>query len=123
MITGKVSADLEPVIYLRVTGDGTMDFTLPFGVGTGFSEYLSLSTDVITALALPFKDYGDIVLADNSVTTRRIYQVTVIWDGQKRLVAAYEMERPNLVGMKLMRGYKLTVEAQDGGSVTIEANP
>ena len=123
MITGTVNANLEPQIRLEVFRDSSFSFTLSFDVDTGFSDYTSLPTDVITALGLRFKRFGRLVLADNSIVTSRIYEVTVIWHGQPLLTEAYEMERPNLVGMALLRGSKLTVEAEDGGIVLIEPNP
>ena len=123
MITGIVNANLEPVVQLEVFQTPSFSFPLPFIVDTGFNDYLTLPTDVITALGLPLKRFGRLVLADNSVTPSSIYEVSVLWDGQVRLIESYEMEKPNLVGMNLMRDYKLTVEAKDGGAVIIEFNP
>ncbi len=123
MIQGTVTADLEAVVYLEVTYDGTMTFTVPFIVDTGFDSYLSLSADFIAALSLPFLEFGKVTLADKSVVIKSIFQARVNWHGQSRLVRAHEMEEPNLIGMALLQGSKLTVEAEDGGIVLIEANP
>ena len=123
MIRGIVTADLEAVVYLEVTSDSAMTMRLPFVVDTGFDSDLSLSSDFIAALALPFVEFGKVTLTDKSVVTKPIYRVTINWHGQSRIVRAHEMDEPNLIGMALLRGSKLTVEAEDGGIVLIEPNP
>ena len=45
----------------------------------------------------------------------------VIWDGQYREVYINESETVPLIGMRLLRGYDLRIQAIEGGSVTIEA--
>jgi hypothetical protein len=48
---------------------------------------------------------------------------TVIWDGQFQVVDVAASEAEPLMGMSLLYGFKLQVEAVEGGTVTIEALP
>jgi hypothetical protein len=45
----------------------------------------------------------------------------VIWDGQYREIYINESETLPLIGMQLLRGYDLRIQAIEGGLVTIEA--
>ena len=65
---------------------------------------------VIAALTLPFRRRGRALLAEASV----------IWDGIPRRVSVAAADADPLVGMALLEGYELTVQATDGGSVFIE---
>jgi predicted aspartyl protease len=50
-----------------------------------------------------------------------VYIAVVIWDGQYRTIDINESETMPLIGMQLLRGYDLRIQAIEGGSVTIEA--
>ncbi|ARI84201.1 hypothetical protein C789_170 [Microcystis aeruginosa FACHB-905 = DIANCHI905] len=45
----------------------------------------------------------------------------MIWDGQYREIYINESETVPLIGMQLLRGYDLRIQAIEGGLVTIEA--
>lgn len=82
---------------------------------------LSLSPTMIATLGLPFRRRGRALLADGSETLFDIHQATVVWDGQPRRVSVAAADADPLVGMALLDGYELTVQAVEGGSVSIEA--
>jgi hypothetical protein len=50
-----------------------------------------------------------------------MYRATVIWDGQFKVVDVAESESEPLLGMSLLYGFKLQVEAVELGTVTVEA--
>ena len=50
-----------------------------------------------------------------------IYKAAVIWDGQNQIVDVAASDTDPLVGMSLMYGFKIQIEAIEGGAVTIEA--
>jgi hypothetical protein len=52
-----------------------------------------------------------------------LYEVAVLWDGQWNTVEADAAETDALVGMSLLHGYNLYVEAVVGGRVVIELRP
>jgi hypothetical protein len=45
----------------------------------------------------------------------------VIWDGQEQIIDVAASDADPLVGMGLLYGFKLQIEAVEGGRVTIEA--
>jgi len=45
----------------------------------------------------------------------------VIWDGQIQVIDVAASEAEPLVGMSLLYGYKLQIQAIEGGIVTIES--
>lgn len=52
-----------------------------------------------------------------------LYIAEVVWDGQYRTVDIIESETVPLIGMRLLRGYDLHIQAIEGGYVKIEALP
>jgi predicted aspartyl protease len=61
------------------------------------------------------------LLADGSESIFDIYEAVVIWDSEARRIPVDQAETTPLVGMSLLEGYELTVQAQAGGNVTIAA--
>jgi len=60
-------------------------------------------------------------LADGSEVIFEMYKATVIWDGQIQVIDVAASEAEPLVGMSLLYGYKLQIQAIEGGIVTIES--
>jgi len=50
-----------------------------------------------------------------------VFEATVLWDDQTRHVAVLATQGDVLVGMAMLAGHRVTLEVEDGGSVTIEA--
>ena len=50
-----------------------------------------------------------------------MYRATVIWDGQFKVVDVAASESKPLLGMSLLYGFKLQVEAIERGTVIVEA--
>ncbi len=121
MILGSVNAYSEAIIRLLVIGPQGQEQELEAVVDTGFNGSLSLPPSVIAKLDLPFRRRGRAVLADGSESLFDIYEAIVLWDGQPRRVAIDAVETDSLIGMTLLYGYELTVEAVVGGSVSIKA--
>ena len=48
-----------------------------------------------------------------------IHAVIVIWDGQLRVIEINASDKAPLVGMALLEGFELRVQAYEGGSVAI----
>ena len=64
------------------------------------------------------RDHSRLILSELLV-----YEASVIWDGQVRTIEINESEADPLVGMGLLEGYELKIQAVAGGSVTITALP
>ena len=119
MIRGEVSFDLEPIIDVQVRSPDGRTLIVRAAIDTGFSDYLTLPSDVLLRLGLPLIDFMDMVVADNSVIEMAYYETDVIWDGYPRTIYVQESEAEPLVGMKMIEGYHLGLEAIDGGEITL----
>lgn len=70
-------------------------------------------------LGLAWKRRGTAELADGSQSIFNVYEATVIWDEQLLIIPIDEADSEPLVGMSLMEGYELTIQAVNGGIVTL----
>lgn len=120
MINGTINADREAIIRLRVVGISGQTYSFDAVIDTGFTGYLTLPLAVIIAMGFAFAGYQNVELANGSIELVEVYNGDVDWDGQQRFVEIDAAETDPLVGMSLLYGYKLTLEALDGGSVLIE---
>ena len=123
MIQGTVTPDREAVISLKLRGPNGDEEEIEAIVDTGFNDYLTLPSSTLSQLALPFAAPTQGMLADGSIVSLDYYEVTVVWDNQPRKILALEAEGGPLVGMSLLYGYRLTLDAIDGGPVTIDELP
>jgi clan AA aspartic protease len=123
VITGVVNVNLEATIRISVRDTLGQEYEIEAIVDTGFDGWLSLPTAVIAALGLTWQRRGRAILADGSESLFDIYEATVIWDGQPRLIPIDAADTDPLVGMSLLFGYDLHIQVVDGDSVTIEALP
>ena len=82
---------------------------------------MSLPLAIITELDLAchYRDFG--TLGDGSEVVFELYKASVIWDGQNKTIDVVASNADPLVGMRLLYGFKLQVEAVEEGRVTIEA--
>lgn len=120
MITGSVNSYREPMIRLALQGANNQDREVEVIVDAGFSGSFTLPTNTIAALGLPFRSRGSATLADGSEIQFDIYAAVVLWDGTPRSILVEAADTDPLLGMSLLYGHRINVEAVDGGSVTIE---
>lgn len=123
MISGTVNASREAIIRFSVRGPDGQEQEIEAVIDTGFNGFLTLSPSIVAALGLPLLGRGRAILANGSEELFNVHEVTVIWDGQTRVVEIDAADTDALVGMSMLYGYKLQVQAIDGGTVTIEALP
>lgn len=116
MMHGVVNQNCEATISI-VVGNKLVDTV----IDTGFSGFLTLPLDIITALDLTWKGRDIATLGDGTSCIFEVYIATVIWDGKYITIDINESETVPLVGMRLLRGYDLRIQAIEGGAVTIEA--
>ena len=119
MIVGMVGASLIPTVILEIKGEAGQSVTVDVLVDTGFNGYLTLPLDVLQRLQAPSYDKVYAVLADGSEIVAARYLVRVVWDGTEMIIGADEAEGLPLIGMELMLDYTVSVEAWNGGQVTI----
>jgi hypothetical protein len=88
-------------------------------IDTGFTGFLSLPNEIITELDLlwSYRDRG--TLGDGSEVLFDIYDAVAIWDGKSQKIEVNSAETEPLIGMSLLRGYRLQVDTIEGGLVII----
>lgn len=121
MIYGAVNLRCEATLPLVISNAEKQQQIVNAVIDTGFSGFLSLPSTVISALNLPWRASDIATLGDGSETTFDLYIANVIWDGQYKEIYIAESETEPLLGMALLYGYRLQIEAIEGGSVRIEA--
>ena len=121
MILGVVNNNCQAIIKVAVGRIGSPKITVDAVIDTGFTSFLSLPLSIITDLELPwhYRDVG--ILGDGSEVVFEIHKASVIWDGQNQIVDVAASDADPLVGMDLLYGFKLQIEAVEGGLVTIAA--
>jgi len=121
MIHGVVNLRREatlPVVIGNSTGQREVIDTV---IDTGFDGFLSLPSEIIVRLGLPWTISNPATLGDGSEVLFDFYTGTVIWDGQYRTIDIAESETEPLLGMAILYGYRLQVDNVEGGIVKIEA--
>jgi clan AA aspartic protease len=114
-----VNARLEPVVRLRVRQPGGAEADVDAVIDTGFTSSLTLPLAVVAALGLTRQSGGSALLADGPAHPFDIYAAEVDWGGNWRPVLVWAVGDAVLVGMRLLAGHQLRVEAVPGGVVEI----
>ena len=121
---GSVNDAVEANVSLDVHGENGATEQVAFIIDTGFTDEISLPQAVISRLGLPLSGYADeFILADGTTGRYSIYAAHILWHGQLREVEVVNLEGDPLVGMELLLGSNLNVDAIPGGMVTIAELP
>lgn len=96
------------------------DFTIEFVIDTGFKGDLSLPTQAVTLLGLPFLLDVNVNLADNSNSVLALHQAVILWNGEEREVTVLASGRRPLLGRDLLTNCELVIQFTEGGLVRIE---
>ncbi len=125
---GAVSADgREPVLPLTLLPLGASvqeGIEIEAVVDTGFDGELTLPLGLIQRLGYPYAGFTRGTLADGSAVRFDYHEGRVLWHGgEERAVVVLAADGDPLVGMALLRGSRLTIDAVPGGLVRIEEPP
>lgn len=123
MIAGEVTPERQGIVRLRVNRPGGPSEEVAAAIDTGFTGFLALPTNTRVRLGLQLVGARRGRLADGRLVLMQLYLANVLWDGVLRRVQVLETGGPCLIGISLLYGYVLTVEAIDGGRVIIEKLP
>jgi clan AA aspartic protease len=122
MMQGYVNQAYEAVIPI-VIKHGNKLKSVNAVIDTGFTGFLSLPSTIIAELELPWSYRDRATLGDGSETLFDVHDATIIWDGQFREIEINSADTDPLLGMKMLRGFRLQFDTVQGGMVTIEALP
>jgi len=123
MIVGEVNAAREALIRLQVRGPAGIDRELRAAIDTGFNDELTLPGHLIAELGLSYAAPAQAALAGGQILEVDYFHATVVWDGHARETLVLELAGTPLVGMGLLDGYRLTLDALPAGHVRIERLP
>ena len=118
---GFVNQNCEAMLPIVVGRDNKPTQLVEALIDTGFTGFLSLPLSMIESLGLPWIFSDSVTLGDGSEVIFQMYRATAIWDGQFKVVDVAASESELLLGMSLLYGFKLQVEAVERGTVSIEA--
>lgn len=121
MMQGIVNLQREATLTVVVGNSNQQLQAIEAVIDTGFTGFLSLPAAIITTLNLPWTASDIVTLGDGSETLFDLYTAIVIWDGQYQNIYIAESETEPLLGMAMLYGYRLQVDAVEGGIVKIEA--
>jgi len=118
MMQGYVNKNCEAMILVVVRNNAKLK-SINAVIDTGFTGFLSFPNDIITELDLPwsYRDRG--TLGDGSEVLFDIYDAVAIWDGKSQEIEVNSAETDPLIGMSMLRGYRLQVDTIEGGFVII----
>lgn len=120
MIYGVVNLRREATLPLVIGNSSGQREAISTVIDTGFDGFLSLPSEIIVRLGLPWTISNPATLGDGSEVLFDFYAGTVIWNGQYRTIDIAESETEPLLGMAMLYKYRLQVDNVEGGIVKIE---
>ena len=121
MMQGFVNQNCEAMLPIVAGRDNKPTKMVEALIDTGFTGFLSLPLSIIESLGLTWIFSDSVTLGDGSEVIFQMYRATIIWDGAFKVVDVAASETEPLLGMGLLYGFKLQVEAVERGMVSIEA--
>jgi clan AA aspartic protease len=119
MMFGRVNQRREAILKLVIIGSENNKIAVDAVIDTGFNGDLILPIEIVSELGLIPQGYQKATLGDGTISQFRVYAATVIWDGEQRLVEVNSATTGILIGMGLLEGYKLEVNATANGDISI----
>lgn len=89
-------------------------------VDSGFTGHLSLPEEAVDLLGLEFDDIIDAKLANDSMVRVRVYEETILWDDEERVVRVLATGERPLLGTALLAGSSLYAEFIENGYVEVK---
>jgi predicted aspartyl protease len=127
MIEGEVRVDsrggLEAIVPVIVRGFVGQELVIEAVVDTGYTGELSLRASDVTALGLLQSGEAETTLADGTLKIEATFTAIVEWDGIERLSTVTGDDSSALVGIKLLEGFHISLDAVPGGNVRITRLP
>ena len=121
MMRGIVNQNREATIRLVVGNANKQRQVIDAVIDTGFTGFLALPLTIITSLNLHLYSREEGTLGDGSVCIFDVCPGFVIWDGEFKRIDINAAETIPLMGMSLLYGYRMQLDAIANGKVTIQS--
>jgi predicted aspartyl protease len=109
-----------PCVTLSLLGVDGRPVPVEFIVDTAFDGDVKLPAEIVRRLAAAETGPGMRMLADGTLADCPIYNATLFWNGEARLVEVLALPGNALLGTSPLLGAHLDVEMDEGGEVIIE---
>ncbi|MDE2823047.1 MAG: clan AA aspartic protease [Chloroflexota bacterium] len=120
MITGRVSSDQQALIAIDIMDGEGQPRSQEVVLDTGFTGYLTLPSESIRELGLPSVGQRTFELANGELFDFQVYIGSVSWHGRQSDVLVLQSDSVPLLGMTLLWGSRVCMDALNEGEVTIE---
>ena len=100
---------------------GMAPFPLACDIDTGFTGELTIPVTEVERMGIEVAGVWNVTLADDSPLRVPYYLIPVLWNGQEREVRALATGSIPLIGMGLLEGHELNIQAIEGGLVSVDA--
>lgn len=120
MIRGRVSGDARALVTVEILDGAGCPRPLDVILDTGFTGYLTLPAEHIVRLGLPSVGRRTFELANGELFEFEAHLASVSWHGRRTDALTLKSDSEPLLGMTLLWGSRITVDALNGGEVAIE---
>ena len=111
---------LEAVVPVPVLNRNGQFQTVEFVVDTGFDGFLALPAELIQRLGLEPYSSSEVTFGNGQWELWNTWHCRIRWHDQPRDIVALESRGEVLLGMALLEGSQLTIQARVDGAVVIE---
>ena len=115
------TAFLEARVNIDIAGSNRDFRSIEVVVDTGFTGFLTLPESVIDEIGLDTFGQRPAILANGELRMFDIYGAVIRWQGQERVAIVHESDGKSLLGMALLTGNRIIVDAREAGDVSIES--
>jgi len=116
---GSVNPNREAVVVVRLRAVGGTELLIPTVIDTGFNQWLTLTPQYIREIGFKFRTETRYSLAGGSDRFARLFEAEIEWLGGWKPILILETDGDVLLGMAMLQGSFLGIEATDGGRVEI----
>ena len=120
MIKGKISGDQQALVTVDIIDGEGRPQPLEAILDTGFTGYLTLPTESIQQLGLPSVGQRTFELANGELFEFEAHLAAVSWHGRLKDALVLKSDSAPLLGMTLLWGSRVTLDALNDGEVVIE---
>lgn len=120
MVNGRVDVDLQIWVPIEVVDIYGTPHSTEAVLDTGFDGSLCLPRELINRLGWEPELPVVVMMANGERTAWDTWDGVVIWHNRVRDILVFEVEQQPLLGMELLSGSQLTIQAREGGQVLIE---